>query len=109
MYDLTLARNISFGSITDELVSEYTDAGITNVEISPGGLLPTFGDGDLPEVVRRIGILRDHGVTVQSVHLPFGWDWDASAVTPGQEYRIEIKVLVSTGETLTAYSGPIRF
>ena len=95
MYDLTLARNISFGSITDALVSEYVDAGITNVEISPGGLLPTFGDADLPEVVRRIGILRDHGVTVQSVHLPFGWDWDASAVTPGQHQyllRRQLKV-----------------
>ena len=47
MYDLTLARNISFGSITDELVASYVDAGIRNVEISPGGILPTFGPADL--------------------------------------------------------------
>ena len=107
MYDLTLARNISFGSITDALVSEYVDAGITNVEISPGGLLPTFGDADLPEVVRRIGILRDHGVTVQSVHLPFGWDWDASAVTPGQHQYLLRRQLKIAEAFLPA--KPFRF
>ena len=107
MYDLTLARNISFGSITDELVASYVDAGIRNVEISPGGILPTFGPADLGEVVRRIGILRAHGVTVQSVHLPFGWDWAASAVTPGQHQFLLRRQLAVAEAFLPA--RPARF
>jgi sugar phosphate isomerase/epimerase len=82
MYELPLARSVSFKDITEELAKNLTDAGIVSVEVSPGGVTPVFGtDDDLALVDSRLEILKSRGARVLSFHLPFGWDWDASTTT----------------------------
>ena len=79
-FDLTLARSFGYASVTEEKMADAVAAGITHIEIAPGTMSVDFGksDADQAELKAKKEMLDRLGIRVLSVHLPFGWDWDAS-------------------------------
>lgn len=77
MFELEIARSLSYLTVTDELINEYKKAGIGKVELT---LARPPIDFDPIEVVSRLEgclrILQSYDIQLLSIHLPFGPDWE---------------------------------
>ena len=86
MYDLDVARSISYKVISEELVTGCAAAGIRNIEISFCNPPVDFDEEEMKQKVADcIAICQKAGVEVLSVHLPYGPSWELCV--PNDEVR----------------------
>lgn len=68
-----LALSVGPGAMNEESFRSLADAGIFHIELSSGAIAPFYSELDFPHKAKEItGLAKDCGVTVSSVHLPFG-------------------------------------
>ena len=68
-----LALSVGPAAMNEESLRQLSDAGIAHIELSSGAVAPFYKELDFPHKAKEIvSLARSCGVTVSSVHLPFG-------------------------------------
>jgi len=77
MYQLTLARSVPCERMTPEFVKDLRDNGIRFVEFGTCGVKIDFDPATVKATFEeKAASLRENGIEVLSVHLPFGPTWE---------------------------------
>lgn len=89
---------VSIGLMESNLQQTFKymkDAGIDYLEVG----LPKFKKVDVAEIVRKVAEYKQYadeaGMTIWSVHIPFGWDYDISNPDPVLQERCRQYILFS--------------
>ena len=77
MYQLKLARSVPCERMTPEFVKDLRDNGIRFVEFGTCGVKIDFDPATVKATFEeKAALLRENGIEVLSVHLPFGPTWE---------------------------------
>ena len=99
-----LALSVGPGAMNADTFRELAEAGILQLELSSGAIAPFYDILDFPHKAKDIAALaRENGVTVSSVHLPFGPFSEIDPASPDPAVRrtivrIQSELIGAAGE-----------
>ena len=101
--DWPLALSVGPGTMNAEAFDALAEAGIRELELSSGAIDPFYSVLDFPHKAKDIAALaKEHGVTISSVHLPFGPFSKIDPASPDPEVR---KTILGIQSELLAAAG----